>query len=164
VRQEFWVDGEGLKIRDRLKSSGASVNAPVGAHNHKAVQTFVESSLTKVPIIGNLLAHAKVHVFAEKYLVKEFGQMACHLLHREMLEYSVDKFGSGGIVGILEYAYQNSGDVSGSNTVDSLKHLALRYAAAHSDKLLTCRAFCSLLRDGGEFAVDYAKMQSKYLI
>ena len=81
-----------------------------------------------------------------------------------MLEYSVEKVGSSGLMGMIEYAYHNSGDVNESNSVDDLKHLALRHAAVNSDKLLTCKGFCNLLREGGEFAVDFAKIQSKYLV
>lgn len=163
VRAGNWEEGERLKIRNRFTASCTADEHPVGLHKHSTIHTFIESSLIKVPVTGNLVAHAKVYVFAKKYLIKELAQMAVHLLHREFTGYAMDKVGSSGLVRMIEYAYQNSGDAAGSNNVNNLKVLALKHAALNSDKLLCCKGFCKLLRDGGEFGVDFARMLSKHV-
>lgn len=122
---------------------------PVGAYTHEATQTFGRSSLTKVPVTGNFLAHAKIHVFAEKYLIKDLAQMACHLLHRGIVDSSVEMVGSSALVQMIEYAYENSGDSDGSNGVDEIKRLALRHAVVQAEKLFSCKGFCNLLREEG---------------
>ena len=158
------AEDDNIKVRDRFKKDCAAEEYPVGCHKHSTIDVFIKSSLSKIPVTGNLLAHAKVHVFAEKYLIKELAQMASHLLHREITEYAVDKVGSSNVVRTIQYAYENSDGGNGPNDTSSLKHLMLKHSALKSDRLLQCKAFCNLLREGGDFGVDFAKMLSKHII
>ena len=151
-RDLFWQHFDG---RDRYG---------VGPYTHSEVQESVDKILPKVRKSFNFVAHAKVYVFAEKWLIKDLQEMAVHLLHRDLHPwYEILVCDTQNVIDLIRYIYENGQQKMGSEEVSPLKEVALEYIAINTHHLLRREEFCDLLSEGGEFAVELAKMQAKHL-
>ena len=155
-RQSFWQSlWQQFDLRDRYG---------VGPYTHAEVQDLIARAHHQVPKSWNFVAHAKVFVFAEKWLIKDLQELAVHLLHRDLTPcYQVGLCDPQNVIDLITYIYENGEQDPGCNDVSPLKELALEYVTINAIHLLRCEEFCDLLSEGGEFAVELAKIQAKHL-
>lgn len=102
------------------------------------------------------LAHAQLFRFAREKKVETLAALALYKLHRTLMEF---KLYHNRVIDILElarYAYLK-GRSSGGR-MDELRKLVIEYIICKVDKIGKTKELSDLLREVGEFAVDYTEL------
>lgn len=107
------------------------------------------SSLNSAP---SLLYHAKLYVFAEKYLIGSLRTHCLRKLHHELHDFPLTVQTSDDILEVLEFIYTHT-ERKGSND-DQLRTLIVHYAACKAEILKQNTGLRRLLDEYGEMAVD----------
>ncbi len=107
------------------------------------------------------LSHAAVYVFAEKYQIAALQSLALHKLQRTLLKFTLYKERVGDVVGLIEYTYNNTPQLS--EGMDQLRYLVIVYTAYVVEYLTHNDRFQSLLDEGRGLAKDLISQMVKRL-
>lgn len=99
-----------------------------------------------------ILDHARLYVFAEKYDIGLLKCLSLQKLHQALVQYNLRDEPIDNIVGLIQYSYSNTMDLSGS--IDGLRQLVMSYAACIVEDLARNAEFQSLLEQPGSAAKD----------
>ena len=114
---------------------------------------------------NNLIAHAKLWVFAECYDILTLQQLSLFKLHRDLCAFKVGSESTKAFVDVLGYAYSNTADHNGEKELTEgkygLRELVLAYAVCHADALVEIEDFMSLLQGTPGLVRDFTKALTK---
>lgn len=97
----------------------------------EAIQTAALGDEASISLVPDLVFHAKLYVFANRYLIDSLRTQCLKSLHRDLCEFSLNKQNVPHILDLLEYTYQESG--RGDPGIGcSLKDLVIHYAACEA--------------------------------
>lgn len=134
----------------------------VGKIKHKDFSKNLRYQIPAVSFSGKLLPHAKLWVFADRYLVNDLKDLCLHMLCRELLLFKINADTVFQIFELLSYVYdpentcQSDKDTSGNGEegyVNKLRDLVISYAACIINELQDFKEFKETLREGGNLAV-----------
>ena len=138
---------------------------PVANASHTNVRNFINAKILADEVADDLLIHARVFVFADKWLISELKELALHKLHRDICEYHIMEDEGAKVVKLLEYCFattSSGGDVDNEHELQrnngdfrELKGLVFAYAACKSEQLLRCTQFRRLLQNSGDMALQF---------
>jgi hypothetical protein len=100
----------------------------------------------------SLLYHAKIYVFAEKYLIDNLRVLCLRKLHAALRDFDLTSQTSGLILEVLEFAYAQTERKESRD--DELRMLLIHYAACKGKILKQNPSLRSLLEANGEMACD----------
>lgn len=101
----------------------------------------------------DLLFHAKLYVFATKYLVDALRTQCLKSLHRDLCNFSVNKETAPQILDLLDFTYANTGrDEPGGRSL--LRNLVIHYVACEARPLADDEMLLSLLDLNAEMGSD----------
>jgi len=104
---------------------------------------------------AHLLEHAKLFVFADKYLIQDLKAFCLFRLHQDMLLCGSEAAGQGvEVVDVIRYASENTGNGSERDS-DRLCSLIAKFAVFKCKMLADYQSFRTLLEEGGRFASGY---------
>lgn len=101
----------------------------------------------------NLLAHAKIYVFAERYLIDSLRDQCLKSLHRDLCNFSLNLQNIEQILDLLEYTYEQTSRQSSAGT-NSLRSVVLHYVSCEIRTLVKDTRFRSLLDNFGEMGSE----------
>lgn len=101
----------------------------------------------------DIVFHAKVYVFATKYLVEQLRQQCLKSLHRDLLAFSLNRESASLILDLLEYTYTNTGrhEPGGKSP---LRDLVIHYIACEARTLGDNERFTQILDSNSEMGSD----------
>lgn len=102
--------------------------------------------------IISLLYHAKIYVFAEKYLIDNLRMLCLRKLHAALRDFDLTLQTSGLILEVLEFTYAQTERKESRD--DELRMLIIHYAACKGEILKQNPNLRSLLEANGEMACD----------
>jgi hypothetical protein len=100
----------------------------------------------------SLLYHAKIYVFAEKYLIDNLRMLCLRKLHANLRDFDLTLQTSGLILEVLEFTYAQT--ERKESREDELRMLIVHYAACKGEILMQNPNLRSLLEANGEMACD----------
>ncbi|KAI9783313.1 MAG: hypothetical protein M1816_001411 [Peltula sp. TS41687] len=106
------------------------------------------------------LCHARLYVFADKYLIRPLQDLCLHKLQRTLAKFTLYEERVGDIVELMRYVY-SVGD--GSDSMDGLRSLLAHYAACVVEDLARSNKFELLLEEPGCLARDLFRYMLKRL-
>lgn len=101
----------------------------------------------------DLLAHAKLYVFATRYLIDPLREQCLKSLHRELCNFSPSGQSMVYILDLLEYTYEQTGRQE-PNRSYSLKMLVIDYISCETRTLIENARFRRILDEYREIASD----------
>jgi hypothetical protein len=140
----------------------------VGNIKHKDLNRDLNNRRPSIRPTGDLLAHAKLWVFADRYLVDDLKSLCLHMLHRELLAFKVNEESVTNIFELLSYVYdpdntwESAGDVEEDGEegyANGLRDLAISYTACIIGELREFKEYRETLRRGGDLAAELGSME-----
>lgn len=101
----------------------------------------------------DLLAHAKIYVFATRYLVDPLRKQCLKSLHRDLCNFPLNGRTMTHILDLLEYTYEQTGRQEPDGCY-SLRMLVILYISCEARTLAENTRFRHILDDHGEMASD----------
>lgn len=110
-------------------------------------------SVAKIKANADLLFHAKLYIFATKYLIEPLRKACLSSLHFNLVMFEVTDMNSYLILDLLKYVYSNTGrnEPTGKS---SLRDLVIHYAAYKLPILSKHEGFSGLLESNAEIGLD----------
>jgi hypothetical protein len=103
----------------------------------------------------DILFHAKLYVFATKYLIKPLRQQCLKSIHRDLCDFSLNRESTSVIIDLLDFTYMHTGrGEPGGKSL--LRDLVIHYAACEARTLADDENFAILLDSNGEMGSDLA--------
>lgn len=109
-----------------------------------------EASISSNP---DLLAHAKIYVFATRYLVDSLKDQCLKSLHRDLCNFSLNLLSIPHILDLLQYTFEYTGRQVQDGSY-SLRKLVIHYVSCEARTLITDTRFQYLLDEYGETGSD----------
>jgi hypothetical protein len=140
----------------------------VGTIKHKDFWKDLKHRRPVVRIWGILLPHAKLWVFADRYLINDLKALCLHMLHRELLFFKINAGSAFQIFELLSYVYnpentrQSDEDASEDGNevyVNELRDLVISYAACIINELRDFKEYRETLRNGGDLAAELGSLR-----
>jgi hypothetical protein len=138
---------------------------PVANASHTNVRNFLNAKIPADEVANNLLIHARVFAFADKWLISDLKELALHKLHRDICEYHIMEDEGAELVKLLEYCFataSSGGDVDNEHELErnngdfpELKELVVAYAACRSEQLLRYTQFRRLFQKPGDMPLQF---------
>jgi hypothetical protein len=139
--ERLWSDFKSLEFEDKhLHESDKQLPAANGCLS-SASQT-----------VESLLYHAKIYLFAEKYLIDNLRIFSLRKLHASLQDFDLTLQTSGDILELLEFAYTHTARQESSE--NELRALVVHYAACKIEILKKNVNLRSLLEANGEMGCD----------
>jgi hypothetical protein len=101
----------------------------------------------------DLLAHAKIYVFATLYLVDALREQCLKSLHRDLSNLTLNGRTITNVLDLLEYTYDHTGRQEPGGRC-SLRMLVIHYISCEARTLVENTRFRYILDDHGEMASD----------
>lgn len=101
----------------------------------------------------DLQFHAKLYVFANRFLIKDLPTQCLKALHQDLCNFSLNKDRIPQILDLLEFTYKNTAtDEPGGRS--RLRELVIHYVACEARTLADDERLQSLLAENGEIGSD----------
>jgi hypothetical protein len=113
---------------------------------------FVGDEATLCPN-PDLLAHAKLYVFATRYLVEPLREQCLKSLHRDLCSFSLNKGTTIYILDLLEFTYEQTSRQEPDGCY-SMRMLVILYISCEVQTLVENTRFWRILDENGEMASD----------
>ena len=113
-----------------------------------------QSLLARDQTTGDLVAQARVWVFADCYGITDLNDISLFKLHRELCDFPVDNRSVKKVIELVDYVYANTSDVEKVEEL-ALRDLVIKYIICYADDLIRRTDFLELLRRGGHLASDF---------
>jgi hypothetical protein len=139
--ERIWNDFLNLTYEDPPRLVSDEQATPVNGDNTSAPQTTI-----------SLLYHAKIYVFAEKYLIDNLRMLCLRKLHANLRDFDLTLQTSGLILEVLKFAYAQTERKESRD--DELRMLIVHYAACKGEILKENPNLRSLLEADAEMACD----------
>ena len=166
AKHKITLNGIGTANSDLWKAFRMKELGAMGM-THQELQAHLKSLIPRDEASDNLLSHAKLYVFADKYDIRSLRALCLHKLHRDLLAFRVQHDSIADVVALMKYTYENTldidEDVAEVGDGSDLRDLVILYAACNAETLVKSKEFRNLLRDGGKIASDYACTLAKRL-
>ncbi|CAI7600275.1 unnamed protein product [Penicillium pancosmium] len=101
----------------------------------------------------DFLAHAKIYVFATRYLVDPLKEQCLKSLHRDLCSFSLHKETTTYILDLLEYTYEQTSRQEPDGCY-SIRMLVILYISCEMPTLIENTRFRRILDEHGEMASD----------
>nr|KMM68936.1 hypothetical protein CPAG_05259 [Coccidioides posadasii RMSCC 3488] len=108
---------------------------------------------SSIAVKPDLLFHAKLYVFATRYIIEPLQTQAVKSLHRDLCNFSLSKETASQILGLLEFTYQNTARYEPSGR-SLLRDVVIQYVACEVQMLAGNEDLYSLLDVDGEMGSD----------
>lgn len=105
-------------------------------------------------------AHASLYVLGDYYLIDSLKALALYKLHRALCIFQLDGENVRDIVDLARCAYSEEGKGFEEGISES-RGLVCQYMAANTAVLCLDTWFVDLLREGGQFVIDFFKFASQ---
>ncbi len=127
----------------------------VGSMTHTEVEQYLlVGSPADVPL-DNLVAHARLWVFAHMYVVASLKELCLHKLHRDPLALDLTAETVPKLTELAAYIYKHdSTAIDPADAKLSPRTLTLAYMAQKSESLLKYDDFKRFIDEGGEVVMD----------
>jgi hypothetical protein len=103
----------------------------------------------------DILFHAKLYVFATKYLIEPLRKQCLKSIHRDLCNFSLNRESTSVILDLLDYTYVHTGrGEPGGKSL--LRDLVIHYAACEARTLADDQKFAMILDSNGEMGSDLA--------
>jgi hypothetical protein len=103
----------------------------------------------------DILFHAKLYVFATKYLIIPLRKQCLKSIHRDLCNFSLNRGSTSVILELLNFTYMHTGrGEPGGKSL--LRDLVIHYAACEARTLADDENFAILLDSNGEMGSDLA--------
>jgi len=117
----------------------------------------------KDEITSKVTEHAKLLVFADKFLLQPLKDLCTHKLHRDLIEYDVKVSGVAEIADLFRYVYDNTYNELEITDGSELRKLVMVFAVCKAKMLVEDCDFADLIQSGGEVARDFTRTLVKRL-
>lgn len=124
-----------------------------GFKNLSLVRPEAPSEQTSFQGSFHLIFHAKIYVFATKYLIDSLRQECLHHLHHELCQFPLSQPTIGCILDLLEFAYTKTGRQEPGGP-GKLRRLVTHYAACKAGTLARDGRLLTLLDQNAEIGSD----------
>lgn len=110
--------------------------------------------LTAATPSNNPLIHAKLYIFADKWLIKPLKALCLGKLHKDLVNYEMDASTIPNLIETIRYAYAGVDYYTPDAADSALRELIITYVAAEADVLVQARGFRELLQQEGYIGAD----------
>ena len=149
-----------LQVIEAQSKAVRNMNINVGSMTQIEMEQYLlVGSPADVPV-DNLVAHARLWVFANMYMVGSLEELCLHKLHRDLLALDLTEETVPKVTELAAYVYgQESTTIDPANAKLSPRTLTLAYMAQNSESLLKYDDFKQFIDMGGEVVMDlFAEM------
>lgn len=101
----------------------------------------------------DFLAHAKIYVFASRYLINPLREQCLKSLHRDLCSFSLNKETASYLLDLLEYIYEQTNRQEPDGCY-SIRILVILYISCEVQTLVENTRFRDILDEHGEMASD----------
>ena len=108
----------------------------------------------------DLLVHAKVYVFATRYMVSSLQLQSLKSLYRDLKNFKLSHDNAKRILDLVEFTYDNTGKEEPGGK-SKLRDLVIHYVACESQLLANHERFGHLLDENGEIGSDLVMKMAK---
>ena len=164
---EGFASGFGMK-KDKKPKKGRAVRPGHRSPFHDLVyphspillhSTNTPKPLPSTPVVEDyasiFLMHARVYVFAEKWVIEPLKVIAFNKLHEALRNYTRYEARSSDIVELVKYTYDNTPSL---NQRDPLRELVIQYIAYEGREIARSKECMDLIGQKGDFAKDLMGM------
>jgi hypothetical protein len=163
TEEDSWLRKRGKKKKERTSQTiqisqlwtdflKLTYEEPPNLISNENVKLVNGDQASAPTIITSLLFHAKIYVFAEKYLVDNLRMLCLRKLHADLRDFHLTLQTSSLILEMLEFTYAHTERKESRD--DELRMLVIHYAACKGEILKQNSNLRSLLEANGEMACD----------
>jgi hypothetical protein len=107
-----------------------------------------------------LLGHARLYVFADKYLILELRDLALHKLHKFLAGLQIYPLSIAAIFELVDYVYNKeyTRDKGDESSPEPLRELVIKFIIMHRKAFSKAAEHRTALKKGTEYAVDFVEM------
>ncbi|KAF2092510.1 hypothetical protein NA57DRAFT_82226 [Rhizodiscina lignyota] len=105
------------------------------------------------------VGHARLYVLGNKYGIDNLSSMALHKLHKTLGLFDLFEARIPDVIELVRYIYENTLDSD-----DELRVLVMDYITSEIDSIGRHAEFRSLLKEGGDFVVDFWDKIQRHLL
>lgn len=132
------------------------------------LRQYLKNCVPKDEETDQIVSHARLFVFADRYDIQPLQALSLHKLHRDLVQFKPSEDNAADLVALIEYVYENTmgaGEVDGYAGIPegSLRDVVALYAACNAELLQRTSEFRRLLLKGGEVVNDYTCLLMKRL-
>lgn len=128
---------------------------------HEQLRSFLERLSPPDEPSNHLIAHARLFIFADRYLIESLKGLCLHKLHRDLVCFKLTDAMAPELFELLDFTDKNTeGDTeTAEEDVETdlskdLRDLVVAYAALQAKKLVEYDAFKVLLTEGGDLFTE----------
>ena len=117
----------------------------------------VSNSSSNQDFTSVFLAHARLYVLADRYLMLPLKSLALHKLHRTLLNFKMYASRIGDIVELARYAYSSGHTCERSEhgAIDELREIVVEYIIREIEVIGGSKGLLALVEEGGPFVTDF---------
>jgi hypothetical protein len=108
-----------------------------------------------------LLGHARLYVFADKWLIDDLKLLSLYKLHKTLMNFTLYEARRTDIVELAQYVYADERTSDSEDDPNGLRALVMHYIGCQVENLVRCREFKDLVQQGGPFAKDLVRTMLK---
>ncbi|KAF1838833.1 hypothetical protein BDW02DRAFT_626889 [Decorospora gaudefroyi] len=113
-----------------------------------------------------LLAYARMYVFAEQYLIEDLKKSVMKRLRKYLVELDIFPLTRSGIIDLVRFVYDSDhtfASVEG-DALDPLRKTVVEFIVLHLDAFTNFAEHRQLLREGGDYVVDFHDTIRQWLL
>lgn len=137
---------------------------------HQEPRTYLKGLSPPDEPSNDLIAHARLFVFADRYLIDPIKGLCLHKLHRDLAYFKLTAATAPRLFELLDFTNKNTGSDTGMSCGETetgmgkdLRDLVVAYAAAQAKKLVEYDAFKVLLTEGGGLFTEFTCLIARQL-
>jgi len=125
-----------------------------------------DSQIWKKNISMVLLGHARLYVFAKKYMIEKLQNLTLHKLHKFLTDLRIYRQACAPIFELVQYVYDDEiiSDSGGYEPRDALRKLVIDFVILHRSALGFHSGHRAALRQDSEYAMDYTSVTTAMLV
>ncbi|KAM5454246.1 hypothetical protein MaudCBS49596_002260 [Microsporum audouinii] len=104
------------------------------------------------------LGHARLYVIADKYCIETLKDLVLYKLYTTLKGFTLFKKRVGDLIKLIRFIYHDGNTRGQTKVLDPLRKLVTLYAATKLNDIALDALFLETLEDGGEFVVDFWKL------
>lgn len=101
----------------------------------------------------DFLAHAKIYIFATRYLVDSLREQCLKSLHRDLCEFTLNARNMSHFLDLLQYTFEHTGRQE-PDGISSLRRVVIDYTSCKAKYLVKSARFRQILDTFGEIGSD----------
>lgn len=126
----------------------------------------VSNSSSNQAFTSVFLAHARLYILADRYLMPPLKSLTLHKLHRTLLGFKMYASRIGDVLELARYVYssEHTCESSENGAMNELREIVVEYVIREIEVIGGSGGFLALMEEGGPFVTDFWSLLWKDLL